>query len=150
MKDERIKLDLSVFSLSRSGSTLIENFLDQIFINPNAKCRNGVIRYWKDTESTNELSGKCSSEFLIINIRDFRDMAASSWRIRHAKYKDGMVINKMSIHHFLLIYFNPGNLIRDFPHQLAMNHLSSLYSYNQFKQSHKYAFETGDLTGDKK
>ena len=96
MKVEKIVLDLSVFSLSRSGSTLIENFLDQIFINPKAECTNGILRYWKETQTTSELTGKCDSDFLIINIRDFRDMAASSWRIRHANYKDGIVINKMS------------------------------------------------------
>ena len=82
---KRIVTDLKIQSIPRSGTTLLRNLLIPIFQD--------------ETGSRIEMSHGVivTNGPLLVNVRDFRDITASLWRINHAKYdKEGKVKNKMS------------------------------------------------------
>lgn len=91
---DKIKLDLAIYSLPRSGSTMLINFLRTIFIYDNGEV---ILRHWDPHAcATNLHNFEIPNKFVIINMRDFRDVGASRWRAMHAKYDCGTVVNKMN------------------------------------------------------
>lgn len=80
---ERLKYNFDSYVMPRSGSTLYANVLRKIFVREDGEKLNCIHDPIKGMEKTVAL------------YRDFRDVMVSHWRIRHAKYKNGVVINKI-------------------------------------------------------
>ena len=81
----RIPADFTYYSMPRSGTTLLRLVINSIFVQSDKE----------NIVGGHEAPDK--SKPILCNIRDFRDVVVSLWRIRHAEYDNGLVINKMNI-----------------------------------------------------
>lgn len=81
----RLKSDFKFYSMPRSGTTLLRLIINSIFEKDDGDDIDGGHMIPSDGVP------------VLCNVRDFRDVVASLWRIRHAKYdSNGKATSKMS------------------------------------------------------